>query len=139
MLGQLKKHPDTRHVPVAIIGDPGGRIAALRAGAATFLDDPVNEAELERALADLERLTEMPERRIALIVASGQSRYAVPTCTAMAPRARAALTPLASAMPDTLRNQFETASRQTCAATNILDAARVNIAAIAWLTAPSAL
>ena len=36
---------------------------------------------------------------IALIVASGQSRYAVPSCTPTAPSAMAAATPRASAMP----------------------------------------
>src|SRR5262249_16618536 len=38
-------------------------------------------------------------RCTALVVASGQSKYAVPTCTPAAPRAKAALTPLASAIP----------------------------------------
>ncbi len=67
VLGQLKKHPDTRHVPVAVIGDPAGRIDALRAGAAAFLEEPADAPALERALAQLQQIAEMPERRIALI------------------------------------------------------------------------
>ncbi len=67
VLGQLKKHPDTRHVPVLMIGDGAGRIDALRAGAAMFVEEPVSDTELEQALAELEYLTGMPERRIALV------------------------------------------------------------------------
>ena len=35
-VGQLSKHPDTRHVPVVAIGHAGDRLSALRAGAAAF-------------------------------------------------------------------------------------------------------
>ena len=45
VLGQLKKHPDTRHVPVVMIGDPAARIDALRAGAAVFIEDPVDDGD----------------------------------------------------------------------------------------------
>ena len=38
VLGQLKKHPDTRHLPVIVLGSPVGRIDALRAGAAAHLE-----------------------------------------------------------------------------------------------------
>ena len=46
VLGQLKKHPDTRHLPVALVGDGAVRVDGLRAGAAAFIDDPI---ERERA------------------------------------------------------------------------------------------
>ncbi len=67
VLGQLKKHPDTRHVPVVMIGDPAARIDALRAGAAVFVEDPPAEGQLERTLAELERRAEASGHRIALI------------------------------------------------------------------------
>jgi signal transduction histidine kinase/CheY-like chemotaxis protein len=67
VLGQLKKHPDTRHVPVVMIGDPAARIDALRAGAAVFVEDPVDGAALELTLGELERMGEASHRRIALI------------------------------------------------------------------------
>jgi CheY-like chemotaxis protein len=67
VLGQLKKHPDTRHLPVALIGDGAVRVDALRAGAAAFVDDPVDPSGLETALDRLERLSQGPERRIALV------------------------------------------------------------------------
>jgi CheY-like chemotaxis protein len=69
VLGQLKKHPDTRHVPVVMIGDSAARIDALRAGAAVFIEDPVDDATLKLALAELERMGEVSHRRIALIEA----------------------------------------------------------------------
>jgi HAMP domain-containing protein/signal transduction histidine kinase/CheY-like chemotaxis protein len=67
VLGQLKKHPDTRHVPVVMIGDPATRVDALRAGAAAFVEDPVGDGQLAQTLAELERRAEAPGRRIALI------------------------------------------------------------------------
>jgi CheY-like chemotaxis protein len=67
VLGQLKKHPDTRHVPVAVIADPAVRIDALRSGAAVFIDEPAQEAELEQVLARLERFAAPGPRRIALV------------------------------------------------------------------------
>jgi HAMP domain-containing protein/signal transduction histidine kinase/CheY-like chemotaxis protein len=72
VLGQLKKHPDTRHLPVVLVGDPAGRIEALRSGAAVFVNEPADEAELEEALARLERLAESPNRRIAVIAEGGR-------------------------------------------------------------------
>jgi CheY-like chemotaxis protein len=71
VLGQLKKHPDTRHVPVAMIGEPASRIDARRAGAAAFAADPLQDGELERTLAELERQSEPAGRRIALIEEEG--------------------------------------------------------------------
>ena len=50
VLGQLKKHPDTRHLPVALVGDGAVPSDGLRAGAAAFIDDPVDRAGLEAAL-----------------------------------------------------------------------------------------
>ena len=67
VLGQLKKHPDTRHLPVALVGDAAVRVDGLRAGAAAFIDDPVEPTRLEAALNRLERLAQGPDRRIALI------------------------------------------------------------------------
>jgi CheY-like chemotaxis protein len=71
VLGQLKKHPDTRHLPVALVGDGAVRVDGLRAGAAAFIDDPVEPSSLDTALARLERLAQGPDRRIALIAEDG--------------------------------------------------------------------
>ena len=66
-LGQLKKHPDMRHVPVVVIGDPTARLSALRAGAAAFVEDAADRADLNRALARVAGLTSTPARRIAVV------------------------------------------------------------------------
>jgi signal transduction histidine kinase/CheY-like chemotaxis protein/HAMP domain-containing protein len=67
VLSQLKKHPDTRHLPVVMIGDAAARIAALRSGAASFLEEPLDGTQLDEALAAVERRSRSRERRIALI------------------------------------------------------------------------
>ncbi len=67
VLGQLKKHPDTRHLPVVVLGSPAGRIDALRSGAAAHLSEPLDAAELETVLERLDRLADQGGRRIALI------------------------------------------------------------------------
>jgi HAMP domain-containing protein/signal transduction histidine kinase/CheY-like chemotaxis protein len=77
VLGQLKKHPDTRHLPVALVGDGAVRVDGLRAGAAAFIDDPIEPSGLESALSRLERLTDGPDRRIALISDDGEQERAL--------------------------------------------------------------
>jgi HAMP domain-containing protein/signal transduction histidine kinase/CheY-like chemotaxis protein len=72
VLGQLKKHPDTRHLPVALVGDGAVRLEGLRAGAAAFIDDPVDDAGIETAFGRLERISGAPTRRIALIAENGE-------------------------------------------------------------------
>jgi HAMP domain-containing protein/signal transduction histidine kinase/CheY-like chemotaxis protein len=71
-LGQLKKHPDTRHVPVVVIADSAIRVQALRAGAAAFIDEGAEEDRLPAALARLERSSASGTRRIALVGPAGE-------------------------------------------------------------------
>jgi len=66
-LGQLKKHPDTRHLPVVMIGDRDARLNAVRAGAAAVVEEPANATEVDRALARAARLTGTDARRIAVV------------------------------------------------------------------------
>ncbi|HZE06148.1 MAG TPA: ATP-binding protein, partial [Solirubrobacteraceae bacterium] len=77
VLGQLKKHPDTRHLPVALVGDGAVRVDGLRAGAAAYIDDPIEPSGLDHALSRLERLAQGPDRRIALIAEHGGSDEAI--------------------------------------------------------------
>ncbi len=67
VLSQLKKHPDTRHVPVVAVADPAVRITALRAGAAAFAEEPVDEKELDEALRRIEVSFASGARRLLLI------------------------------------------------------------------------
>ena len=66
-LGALKKHPDTRHVPVVVVGRAAGRLDALRAGAAAFVEEPARMVEFDRAMARAARVTGTRARRIAVV------------------------------------------------------------------------
>jgi CheY-like chemotaxis protein len=72
VLGQLKNHPDTRHLPVVLIGDPSTRIDTLRAGAAAFVEEPLDEDALDAALDRLDAISEARVRRIALVAEDGE-------------------------------------------------------------------
>jgi HAMP domain-containing protein/signal transduction histidine kinase/CheY-like chemotaxis protein len=76
LLSQLKKHPDTRHLPVAVIGEEHARTDALRAGAALFVDESTDVSALGEALEGLERRVMAPSRRIALIADGEDSAIA---------------------------------------------------------------
>ena len=73
MLGQLKNHPDTRHLPVVMIGDPGMRIDGLRAGAAAFVEEPFEAEQLGDALRP-PRAEPEDAKRIALVADGGRGR-----------------------------------------------------------------
>jgi signal transduction histidine kinase/CheY-like chemotaxis protein len=67
LLGQLKQHPETRHRPVYVGGPAGGRLSALRAGAAGYFPDPGGAEAVYRALDDLDRRTGRTVKRLAVI------------------------------------------------------------------------
>ncbi|MDX6728559.1 MAG: hypothetical protein QOK49_3364, partial [Baekduia sp.] len=72
LLGQLKSHPETRHRPVVVAGPAGGRLTALRAGAAAYVDDANAEgagggAAALAALDALERLSARSVKRLAVV------------------------------------------------------------------------
>jgi HAMP domain-containing protein/signal transduction histidine kinase/CheY-like chemotaxis protein len=72
LLGQLKSHPETRHRPVVVAGPAGGRLAALRAGAAAYVEDTTGDgggggAAALAALEALERLSARSVKRLALV------------------------------------------------------------------------
>jgi CheY-like chemotaxis protein len=54
------------------VGDGAVRVDGLRAGAAAFIDDPLQPEGLQNALARLERLAQGPDRRVALVAGSGE-------------------------------------------------------------------
>src|SRR3954453_8490597 len=72
LLAQLKSHPETRHRPVVVAGPGGGRLTALRAGAAAYVDGAESEgagggAAALAALEALERLRSRTVKRLALV------------------------------------------------------------------------
>jgi signal transduction histidine kinase/CheY-like chemotaxis protein/HAMP domain-containing protein len=72
LLAQLKSHPETRHRPVVVAGPAGGRLSALRAGAAAYVDEAQTEgagggAAALAALDALERLSARSVKRLAVV------------------------------------------------------------------------
>jgi HAMP domain-containing protein/signal transduction histidine kinase/CheY-like chemotaxis protein len=67
LLSQLKQHPETRHRPVFVAGPAGGRLAALRAGAAGYLEGADGTRALDHAADALEQFNARTVRRLALI------------------------------------------------------------------------
>jgi HAMP domain-containing protein/signal transduction histidine kinase/response regulator RpfG family c-di-GMP phosphodiesterase len=66
-LQQLKQLPETRHIPVYLVGDPTLRREALRSGAAGFLELPVVESTLDEALADMKERMEQRVKRVLVV------------------------------------------------------------------------
>jgi HAMP domain-containing protein/signal transduction histidine kinase/CheY-like chemotaxis protein len=72
LLAQLKSHPETRHRPVVVAGPAGGRLSALRAGAAAYVDEAQAEgagggSAALAALDALERLSARSVKRLAIV------------------------------------------------------------------------
>ncbi|HMJ33564.1 MAG TPA: ATP-binding protein, partial [Baekduia sp.] len=70
LLGQLKSHPETRHRPVVVAGPAGGRLSALRAGAAAYVDGAAGAgggAAALAALTALDRLSARTVKRLAVV------------------------------------------------------------------------
>jgi HAMP domain-containing protein/signal transduction histidine kinase/CheY-like chemotaxis protein len=67
LLSQLKQHPETRHRPVFVAGPASGRLAALRAGAAGYLEGVGGADAVEHTADALERFNARTVRRLALI------------------------------------------------------------------------
>jgi len=67
ILDQLKHHPHTRHILVYAIGSAEHRLAALRGGAAGFLERPVESDELARTFTDATAFLEHPVRRLLIV------------------------------------------------------------------------
>jgi HAMP domain-containing protein/signal transduction histidine kinase/CheY-like chemotaxis protein len=67
LLGQLKQDPETRHRPVFVVGPAGGRLAALRAGAAAHFPAGDGADAVDRALEALGALQARDVKRLALV------------------------------------------------------------------------
>nr|MDP8942753.1 response regulator [Actinomycetota bacterium] len=67
ILRQLKRHPDTRHVPVHVVGHPDMRQQALAAGAVGHLEAPAGEEQLDEAFAAMAEFIDRRVRRLLLV------------------------------------------------------------------------
>jgi signal transduction histidine kinase/CheY-like chemotaxis protein len=74
---ELKRQPDTRHLPVVAIGGQAARLPTLRLGAVAFVERSIDAAELDQAMARVDAVISSPSRRVALVVnADGFERLA---------------------------------------------------------------
>jgi HAMP domain-containing protein/signal transduction histidine kinase/CheY-like chemotaxis protein len=67
LLSQLKQHPETRHRPVFVAGPSGGRMSALRAGAAGYLEGARGAEAVNHVTQALGDFNARAVRRLALI------------------------------------------------------------------------
>jgi signal transduction histidine kinase/CheY-like chemotaxis protein len=71
-LTELKRHGDTRHLPVVAIGGLAARLPALRLGAAAFVERSAVARDLDPALGRVEALTETRARRVGLVAQAAE-------------------------------------------------------------------
>jgi HAMP domain-containing protein/signal transduction histidine kinase/DNA-binding response OmpR family regulator len=67
VLDRLKRHPDTRHIPVHVLSGTEGRQTALRAGAVAFLQKPATKEELDRAFSEISAFIARGARRLLVV------------------------------------------------------------------------
>jgi HAMP domain-containing protein/CheY-like chemotaxis protein len=67
IIDQLKHHPRTRHIPVYAVGAAEQRLAALRSGAAGFLERPVESDALARMFTGAGSFIERDVRRLLVV------------------------------------------------------------------------
>jgi signal transduction histidine kinase/DNA-binding response OmpR family regulator len=76
-LDHLKRHPQTRHIPVFVEAEPAARQALLRAGAAGHVERPATREALEAALGELEGLVERRVRSLLVVEDDERQRSSI--------------------------------------------------------------
>jgi signal transduction histidine kinase/CheY-like chemotaxis protein len=64
---ELKRHPDTRHLPIVAIGGLAARLPTLRLGAVAFVERSIKAAELDQAMLRVDAVIGTQARRVALV------------------------------------------------------------------------
>jgi len=80
VLDHLKRHPDTRHIPVHIVSggaENGGVQEALRAGAVAVLEKPVEHELLDSTYSKILEFVERDTRRLLIVEDDGDQRTAI--------------------------------------------------------------
>jgi CheY-like chemotaxis protein len=76
-IAELKRHPDTRHLPIVAIGGMAARLPTLRLGAVAFVERSIDAAELDLAMSRVDAVIGTQVRRVALVAhAEGFERLA---------------------------------------------------------------
>ncbi|MGN6870992.1 MAG: response regulator [Solirubrobacteraceae bacterium] len=66
-IAELKRHPDTRHLPIVAVGGMAARLPTLRLGAVAFVERSIDAAELDRAMSRVDAVHDTQSRRVALV------------------------------------------------------------------------
>jgi signal transduction histidine kinase/CheY-like chemotaxis protein len=66
-IAELKRHPDTRHLPIVAIGGMAARLPTLRLGAVAFVERSIDAAELDLAMSRVDAVIGTQVRRVALV------------------------------------------------------------------------
>jgi HAMP domain-containing protein/CheY-like chemotaxis protein/signal transduction histidine kinase len=79
VLEHLKRHPDTRHIPVHIVSAvvDGGTQEALRAGAVAVLEKPVEHDALDAAFGAIHEFVERDVRNLLIVDDDEEQRRAI--------------------------------------------------------------
>ena len=77
VLDRLKRHPDTRHIPVHVVSAGDGRQNALRAGAVAFLEKPATKEGLAEAFSGLRTFVDRGVRNLLVVEDDPSQRDAI--------------------------------------------------------------
>ncbi len=77
LLATFKQDPELRHIPVHVLSAPEGRQEALRLGAFGFTALPLQDGELDQAVADLAVFSDRPTRYVLVVEDDETERQAV--------------------------------------------------------------
>src|SRR6185437_13897561 len=66
-IAELKRHPDTRHLPIVAVGGLAARLPTMRLGAVAFVERSIDAAELDLAMSRVDAVTDTQSRRVALV------------------------------------------------------------------------
>ncbi len=67
VLERLKRHPDTRHIPVHIVSGTGSRHDGLTAGALSYMEKPVSKESLEKAFEQISDFIDRSVKNLLVI------------------------------------------------------------------------
>jgi HAMP domain-containing protein/CheY-like chemotaxis protein/GAF domain-containing protein len=77
VLDHLKRHPETRHIPVHIVSAGDGRQNALKAGAVAFVEKPISKEGLEDTFGEIRSFIDRGLKRLLVVEDDESQRQAV--------------------------------------------------------------
>jgi CheY-like chemotaxis protein/signal transduction histidine kinase/HAMP domain-containing protein len=77
VLDRLKRHHETRHIPVHVVSAGDERQAALRAGAVAYLQKPIDGEGLEAVLGTISSFLDSDQKRLLVVDDDEATRMAV--------------------------------------------------------------